>query len=328
MKAIRNALCAALVLAGATIGTASAEQILVAQYGSGPGGYPYAIALEKGWFKEEGANVTGIVASHGGGTTVRNMLASGAPYGEASAGVVLVANQQGADLIIISDNLPLVSDLMWVTRKDSSIKGLADLKGKRIGYTNPRSVTQAVTLLLLDAAGLKESDVELIPTGGFGEGLAALDRGLVDMVPLGEPLFSNHRDKYRVAVAGRDVLPDVDNVVGVAPRAVAQEKADFIKAVIRARRRAVAMIYDNPAEAAEIIARTHNISVEVARTTIDNLTAAGKPGTPYFSDGQIRLEGIQRQVDLQKRVGALKGDFDIRAIIDTSFLPDDIKAIK
>ena len=50
-------------------GAASAEEIVVSNYGVSANGMPYAVALEKGFFKAEGANVTGIITSAGGGTT-------------------------------------------------------------------------------------------------------------------------------------------------------------------------------------------------------------------------------------------------------------------
>ena len=49
------------------------------------------VSRAKGFFKEEGANVTGILTSAGGGTTLRNMLAGGVPYGEVNPGVLVGA---------------------------------------------------------------------------------------------------------------------------------------------------------------------------------------------------------------------------------------------
>jgi len=46
----------------------AAEQIVVSNYGVAANGMPYAIAMEKGFFKEEGADVSGILSSSGGGT--------------------------------------------------------------------------------------------------------------------------------------------------------------------------------------------------------------------------------------------------------------------
>ncbi len=53
---------ALLVLALVSIGTARAEDIAVSNYGTAASGMPYAIALDKGYFRDEGADVTGIIA--------------------------------------------------------------------------------------------------------------------------------------------------------------------------------------------------------------------------------------------------------------------------
>ncbi|NTI78528.1 ABC transporter substrate-binding protein [Rhizobium rhizogenes] len=311
-----------------TTSLAKAEEIVVAQYGSASGGYPYAIAMAKGWFKEEGANVTGIISSQGGGTTIRNVLAANVPYGEVGPGGVIVANHQGANLIIVSDNVLSVSDLNWVARKDSPINSHADIKGKKIGYTNPRSVTQALALLMLDSLKLTEKDVELVTTGGFGEGLAAVDAGLVDVAPMGEPLWSKLKDKYKLVIKGNDVLPQLDNVVGVTTVEAAKTKGDFIRGVIKARARGVEFMYSNPDEAGDIVAKAYNITPELARETIRNLIAINSNGLNYFGTGQIHLDGMRRAVEVQKRIGAISGDIDLEKIIDTRFLPKDQQAIK
>ena len=53
-----------------------AVELNVTHFGTGMYGVPYAIAKEKGYFKEAGLDVTGFLTSAGGGTTVRNVLAS------------------------------------------------------------------------------------------------------------------------------------------------------------------------------------------------------------------------------------------------------------
>ncbi len=61
---------------------AGADEIAVGNYGIAANGMPYAVALEKKLYQQEGANVTGIISSQGGGTSIRNMLAGGVAYGE------------------------------------------------------------------------------------------------------------------------------------------------------------------------------------------------------------------------------------------------------
>src|SRR5580765_7045064 len=174
---------------------AIAENIAVGNYGSSANGMPFAVALAKGYFKEEGANVTGIIASEGGGTSVRNAMA-GVAYGDANPGAIAVAIQQGADIKIVSDNVLTIAEFAWLVKKDSPIKTIKDLKGRKIGYTNPRSTSQALAILLLQKAGYKPEDAELVKTGGFGPMLAALELDQIDVAAVTEPLWSKVKDKY------------------------------------------------------------------------------------------------------------------------------------
>jgi NitT/TauT family transport system substrate-binding protein len=306
---------------------ASAEQIAVGNYGSSANGMPFGVALAKGYFQEEGANVTGIIASQGGGTSVRNAM-SGVAYGEANPGAVSVAVQQGADLKIVSDNVLTIAEFAWLVKKDSPIKTIADLKGKKIGYTNPRSTSQALAILLLKKAGYKPEDAELVKTGGFGPMVAALELGQIDVAAVTEPLWSKNKDKYRVLITGSEALPPLDNVVGIATGEAIKTRGDFIRGVIRARRRAVKFMIEHPDEAADLIAKPFNITPEVARSAVRNLTKSYTEGVPYWGEGQIHLSGMKRIIEVQKSVGALKGDIDVEKLIDTQFLPDDLKEIK
>jgi len=110
---------------------AQAEKIAVGNFGVSANGMPYAVALDKGFFKAEGITVDGIITSAGGGTSLRNMIAGGVPYGEVNPGVVVAAIMQGADLRIISDNVLTVAEFVWAVKPDSPIKTLADIKGKK-----------------------------------------------------------------------------------------------------------------------------------------------------------------------------------------------------
>ena len=142
----RVAVAAAALLPLRAIG---AEQIVVSNFGVAANGMPYAVAVEKGFFKEEGADVSGILSSQGGGTTVRNLMTGHLSYGEIDLAGTVAAIQQGADLKIISDNVLTVAEFVWAVRPDSPIKTIQDLKGKKIGYSNARSTSQALDILLL-----------------------------------------------------------------------------------------------------------------------------------------------------------------------------------
>jgi len=313
---------------GASVSAARAEDIVVSNYGVSANGMPYAVAMAKGYFKDEGVNVTGILTSAGGGTTLRNMLAGSAPYAEVNPNAVIAAIQQGADIKIISDNVSTVAEFVWAVKPDSPIKSPKDLKGKKIAYTNPRSTSQALSVMVLAAGGLKPEDAELVKTGGFGEGVAALDGNLVDVAPVPEPLWSKFKDKYRAIAKASEILPPLANVVGVTITAQSEAKAEFIRGVIRARRKAVEFMTMNPDEAGDIIAKVYNVEPVVARATVRNLTTSTTNGIPYWGAGAIHMEGLKRTIEVQKSIGAITGDVDAIAIIDTRFLPDDLKVLR
>ena len=316
-------------LVAGMVASASAEEIAVGNYGVSANGMPFGVALAKGYFKDEGLNITGLISSAGGGTSLRNMLAGGGvPYGEVNPGVVVSAILAGADLKIISDNVLTVAEFVWAVKPESTIKSVKDFKGKKIGYTNPRSTSQALAMMLLTSAGFKPDDAELVKTGGFGEGIAALESGQIDIAPITEPLWSKVKGKYRAVVVASDILPPLGNVVGVATVEMLEKKGDFIRAVIRARRKAVQFMKAHPDEAAEIVAKQYNIDLEVAKSAVRNLTTSTTKGVPYWGEGEIHLEGLKRMIEAQRSVGAITGEVDYSKIIDTRFLPDDLKTIK
>ena len=313
--------CFLTTLTIAVAGGALAEEIVVSNYGVSANGMPFAVAMEKGFFKEEGANVTGIITSAGGGTSLRNMIAGSVPYGEVSPNVVVAAIQQGADIKIISDNVLTVAEFVWGVKLDSPIHSVRDLKGKKFGYTNPRSTSLALATLVLQSGGLRTEDAELIKTGGFGEGVAALDAGIIDVTPIPEPLWSKFEGKYRAIARASELLPPMANVVGVTTGTQAAAKGEFIRAVIRGRAKAVAFMQDKPDEAGDIIAKAYNIDPAVARAAVRNLVTSRTAGIPYWGSGAIHMEGLMRSLDVQKMVGAISGDIDAQKIVDTQFLP-------
>src|SRR6185436_19912314 len=112
---MKRGLAASVIAASllAYTGPATAEELAIANYGVVTAGMPYAVALAKGYFKEEGADVTGFISSQGGGTSLRNILNSGVAYGEVNPGAVVSAVQQGIDIKIIADTASTVAQVVY-----------------------------------------------------------------------------------------------------------------------------------------------------------------------------------------------------------------------
>ena len=95
---------------------AKAETIVASHYGFLFNTAPIAVAIERGEFKKRGVNITEVISSSGGGTTMRNQIAAGAGYGVVGTAAVLAAFREGHDVRIVSANVMSLADLFWVKR--------------------------------------------------------------------------------------------------------------------------------------------------------------------------------------------------------------------
>ncbi|HEX6978632.1 MAG TPA: ABC transporter substrate-binding protein [Alphaproteobacteria bacterium] len=306
---------------GVSAGTAAkAEEISVTHWGALMYGAPYAVALEKGLFKKNGIEITGILTSKGGGTTMRNVLAGGLPYGEVALSAVVAAAREGIDVRIVNAGVRTVADALWVTMPNSEIKTIHDLVGKKMSITSPKSVTDMLTIMVLEKVGIPLDKVERPALGGVGAGLTALESGAVQAAAIFDPIWSARKDKYRPVFFVKDILPPMTQTVGVTTAEFAKSHPDKLRAIIAGRRAGVDFIYANPKEAAEIFAKAYNLKPEVAETAIRNMVEL-----KYWSAGNFEIDGMNEFVRGLQIIGEVDGPVDWDKLIDRSFLPADLR---
>ena len=196
---------------------ATAAKLTVTQYGRIIATLPWAVALEKGMFKEAGLDIDGITAGSGGGTSLRNLLASELPIGEVSTSVVLAAAKTGVNLKIIYAASNHIGELAWASKPDSDVKSIKDLVGKKIAFTNPRSTTEMIVRYALKKEGLTDK-VQALPLGGLGPALTALSQGAVAAAPLNDPRMTLHPKDYHIIFYGWQYYPKFSWSVGVTTK--------------------------------------------------------------------------------------------------------------
>src|SRR6516162_8614133 len=196
---------------------AAAVDLLVTQYKNDPSGAPYCIALEKGFFQKHGVDITGIISGAGGGSSVRNAMASDLGYGDVTAAPVIAAAEQGQDVKIVSFTSRSLADLVIIVMPDSPLKTAADLKGKKFGISNPKSLGEMMGVLVMEKAGLKQGDVQMTALGSLSGALTALENGVVDVTSIPIILFHTRggESKYRVLVGSKE-LSLVPSQIGMA----------------------------------------------------------------------------------------------------------------
>lgn len=226
MRILRQAL---LGLAAASLAvTASLAAPLKVAYSDWPGWTAFAIAEQKGWFKDAGVEVELLWFEYG--PSMEAFAASQVDAVMVTNGDGLVTGAGGAKNVAI-----LITDYSngndMVVAKPG-IKSLKDLKGKKVGL----EVGFVPHLLLLNGlkkAGLKESDVELIPTP-TSQTPQVLASGQVDAIAAWQPNSGQALTALPGATAvytSADQPGLIYDTVSVSPQSLAQRRADWVKFV-------------------------------------------------------------------------------------------------
>ena len=298
----------ALLLAPA----ARAEQITVTHWGVLLYGAPYAVAIDKGYYKELGLDIDGVLTSQGGGTTMRNVMASSLPYGEVALSAAIAAMKQGIDLKIIHTGVRTAGEQLWVTLADSDIKSIKDLDGKKVAFTSPKSVTDMLLTMIADKHHIK---MQTVAAGGIGAGLTMVEQKAVVAAPVMDPIWPKVQGKMKPVFFIKDELPNMVQSVGVTTSDYAKANGDKLRKLIQARRKAVEFVYANPEETAKIVAKRYNADEKIILASIHNLIAI-----KYWSAGEFEYDGMDNMVKGLQIVGEVDGKVDWSKVVDTSYL--------
>lgn len=318
---IAAALAALFCISAAT--DAGAVDISVTQWGASLYGAPFAVAMADGDFKKAGIDITGIIGSAGGGTSVRNILASETPYGEVATAAALAAARSGLDIVIVNAATRTVAESTLVTMPNSDIKSLSDLVGKKVAITSPRSSSEMILLMELAKQGIDASKIQRVASGGYTQGLTMLEQGAVAAAVLIEPLSIVRKDTYRTVVRAKDLLPPVLTSVGITTRAFARAHPDQVRAIIAGRRAGVQAIYADPAEASKKVAAAFNMDAKLADQAVENMIAPRMWSEGGFEPQEMREIGSGLVL-----VGELKSPPDWDKLVDRSYLPSDLQAAR
>ncbi len=322
-KLRRGTVVVAFCLAAAT--PVKAEDILITQYKADPSGAPYGVAIDKGFFKKAGIDITGVISGAGGGTSVRSAIASELGFGDVSPAPVIAAIEQGENIKIVNLGSRSLADNVVIVMPNSPIKTVKDLKGKKFAISNPKSLGEMTAVLVFEQAGLKPEDVQRVALGGLSGALTALENGVVDATSIPGILFMMRggESKYRVLVGPKE-LPLLPPAIGIATRDLMQKHPDKLRALLAGRREGVKFIYEHPQDAITILSKVYEpLPPKDVATLVNQLVDA-----KFWSEGQIELQGLQNAVRAMKYVGSLDHDVDLGKMIDTSFLPSDLQAVK
>ena len=307
---------AAVIAVAAFPAQSRAETITVTHWGSAFYGAPYAVAMEKGFFKKYGVDITGVLTSQGGGTSVRNTLAGDLPYGEVALAAAVEAINNGVPLRIIGSGAQSIADILWMAKKGSPLHSIEDLAGKTVAFTAPGSVTNMLILMSLKKKAIDPNAVKLVPAGGIGANVSAVLNNAVDAGMCGEPVWSENEDKLQPVFWPKDILsPNMMQTVAVTTADYARDGSAKLRGIIAGRRDGVRYIETHPDEAADITAKAFNGNPTLYRRVFARYVAIH-----YWSEGKFDYDGMDLMVEGLQIVGKQKGPVDWSKMVEL-FIP-------
>lgn len=138
--------------------------------------FPVFIAIEEGFFAEEGLDVT-VETVDGSGLAVQMVAAGQAEFARPGPGVVLNARERGVDVVFIY-NFSARSNFGVVVPEDSPVETPADLEGEVIGVATADGSEVGFARNVLTGSGLEEgTDYTFLSVGDGGPASAGFRRG-------------------------------------------------------------------------------------------------------------------------------------------------------
>ncbi|MDU9395475.1 aliphatic sulfonate ABC transporter substrate-binding protein [Pseudomonas sp. zfem003] len=192
-------------------------------------------------------------------------------------------------------------------RKDSPIKTLADLKGRKIAATKGTD-PYLFTLRSLEQAGLGKDDVELVHLQ-HPDGRVALERGDVDAWAGLDPHLAASQLQSGARILYRNLDFNSYGVVSVT-EGFAAAHPQTIKQVLQAYEKARQWARENPEPLAELLAKESGLPLEVARLQLSRTDFSNaQPGAEHIA-------ALKAAAPILASEGLVRRGVDVAQVVD------------
>jgi NitT/TauT family transport system substrate-binding protein len=281
----------------------------------------FYVAIEKGFYTEEGLDVTLDYGFENdylklvGTNDLQFMIGSGDQ--------VVLGRSQGLPVRYVM-NWYSIYPVVVFAKQEAGITRPADLAGKRIGIPGPFGASYVAFRGILEAAGLQEADVQMESIGftqaaAISEDLvdAAVDYGVNGPIVLAQQGIATTQigldDYLRIPANGL-----VTNDITIA------EEPELVEKMVRATLRAISYTLENPDEAFDIalkfVPEAGGDNEAANRAVFDAVLVEWQP-QPGFKLGETRLADWEEAAQFMQRIGLVQDLAPTEQLFTNEFLP-------
>lgn len=256
---------------------------------------PLTIAERKGFFKEEGLDVT-INDFQGGSKSLQALIGGSVDAVTGAYEHTIRMQTKGQDIVAVIElgRFPAMVLAVKSSLADK-VKKPGDLKGMKIGVTAPGSSTHNFVNYLLAKDGVRPDEVSIIGVGAGGTAVAAIKKGDIDaLVNLDPGISALERDgDIKILADSRTEEGTKAIFGGNSPAAVLYLKRDFVK--------------ENPNTTQALVNALYKALQWLASATPDDVVAT-VPQEYYLGDKELYKTAVKASMPAYSRNGLIGPD--------------------
>ena len=223
----------------------------------------------------------------GGPQLLEGLNVGSIDFGTTGEAPPIFAQAAGADLLYVAHEPPAPTSEAILVPKDSSLKSVSELKGKKIAL-NKGSNVHYLLVRALEDAGLKYSDIQpvYLPPA---DARAAFERGSVDAWVIWDPFqaAAEHQLQARTLRNGEGLV--ANHQFYLAARPYAEKHPEVVSVLVEEIRSVGGWIRQNSAEATQQVAPLLGLAPEITRTAVERQAYGAQLITPAVVEAQQQI---------------------------------------
>lgn len=241
-----------------------------------------------------------------GGTVLEALTSGKIDYGNAADGSGVFAQAGGKPFVYVGNDLPNPEGMGIMVHKDSPIKAITDLKGKKVAVVKGGN-HHYLSVIALEKAGLKDNDVEYVFVKDASEGRALFETKKVDALGSWDPFFATVQIDLKPVTLTDGTGYSPNRTFYYATTEFSQKHPDLVKLILEETDVTDKWANQNKSEVVKLLTQELGIDEESIRTAINRRTYGVEAITKeiiapqqQLADTFLRIGLITEKLDVSK----------------------------